>query len=63
MAALAFEATLVVLSEPILRGSLANARQALDERRAQELAFAAWQPPVERAAHEAVADPQYVCVS
>lgn len=63
MAALAFEVTLVVLSEPILRGSLANARQAMDERRAQELAVAAWQPPVERTAQETVADPQYICVS
>jgi hypothetical protein len=63
MTALAFEVTLVVLSEPILRGSLANARNALDERRAQELALATWQPPAECVVHEAVADPQYVCVS
>ncbi|MGQ0463849.1 MAG: hypothetical protein ACT4QG_00870 [Sporichthyaceae bacterium] len=36
--ALAFDATLTVLSEPIHRGSLANARNALEERRTAELA-------------------------
>jgi hypothetical protein len=32
--ALAFDATLTLLSEPIHRGSLANARGAIEERRA-----------------------------
>ena len=34
--ALAFDATLTLLSEPIHRGSLANARQAIEARRAEE---------------------------
>ncbi|MGQ0846002.1 MAG: hypothetical protein ACT4QF_17905 [Sporichthyaceae bacterium] len=36
--ALAFDATLTVLSEPIHRGSLANARNALEARRTEDLA-------------------------
>jgi hypothetical protein len=34
--ALAFDATLTLLSEPIHRGSLANARGAIEARRAEE---------------------------
>ena len=34
--ALAFDATLTLLSEPIHRGSLANARSAIEARRAEE---------------------------
>jgi hypothetical protein len=36
--ALAFDATLTLLSEPIHRGSLANARGAIEERRALDAA-------------------------
>lgn len=36
--ALAFDATLTVISEPIHRGSLANARGALEQRRAEDQA-------------------------
>jgi hypothetical protein len=38
MTALAFDATLTLLSEPIHRGSLANARRAIEERRALDAA-------------------------
>lgn len=49
--ALAFDATLTVLSEPIHRGSLANARNALEQRRADDLAAAAnWRQFTERSA-------------
>jgi hypothetical protein len=49
--ALAFDATLTVLSEPIHRRSLSNAREAMEERQYQDRAAAAgWQqfnePPV-----------------
>jgi hypothetical protein len=41
--ALAFDATLTLLSEPIHRGSLANARKAIEARRAEEaIASAGW---------------------
>ena len=41
--ALAFDATLTLLSEPIHRGSLANARSAIEARRAEEAtAHAGW---------------------
>lgn len=47
--ALAFDATLTVLSEPIHRGSLANARNALEQRRSEELAAQAnWRQFSER---------------
>ena len=47
--ALAFDATLTVLSEPIHRGSLANARHALEQRRAEDLAAQAnWRQFTER---------------
>lgn len=36
--ALAFDATLTVISEPIHRGSLANARGALEQRRTEDQA-------------------------
>jgi hypothetical protein len=39
--ALAFDATLTLLSEPIHRGSLANARSAIEERRALDAAATA----------------------
>lgn len=48
--ALAFDATLTALSEPIHRRSLSNAREAMQERQFQDRAAAAgWQQFVERA--------------
>jgi hypothetical protein len=41
LTALAFDATLTLLSEPIHRGSLANARGAIEERRARDAATSA----------------------
>lgn len=53
--ALAFDATLTVLSEPIHRGSLANARNALEQRRLEELAAQAnWRQFTERNALQTV---------
>ncbi len=54
--ALAFDATLTVLSEPIHRGSLANARNALEQRRNEDLAAQAnWRQFSERGALPTVA--------
>lgn len=54
--ALAFDATLTVLSEPIHRGSLANARNALEQRRTEELAAQAnWRQFSERSSLPVVA--------
>jgi len=54
--ALAFDATLTVLSEPIHRGSLANARNALEQRRTDELAAQAnWRQFSERGSLPAAA--------
>jgi hypothetical protein len=53
---LAFDATLTVLSEPIHRGSLANARNALEQRRAEDLAAQAnWRQFTERSTLPTVA--------
>jgi hypothetical protein len=38
MTVLAFDATLTLLSEPVHRGSLANARGAIEARRAEQAA-------------------------
>lgn len=47
--ALAFDATLTLLSEPIHRGSLANARNAIEARRAEEAtAHAGWTTVADR---------------
>ena len=48
--ALAFDATLTALSEPIHRRSLSNAREAMQERAVQDrVAAAGWQQFVDRA--------------